>query len=357
MNTPWHPHSRAKRKARRKGKSHGRQNFPNIDWSGGPVPYLDGLRASFEQQIRFLDQKMQVVEGQSITSNVEDIAEKQSQEYEILQMENERAGLVERLANLVETSTGELNENPMGRSARRRHVPILVYALGLIALGIGEFFVTLPAVNVLLNDEGWKAWVITGSFSALSILASHIIGLTLKIQIDRDVPQPVAQKWGSLVIGTGLMLVVLFLSSARSKQVGSVPVKFWMSDKVFGTVLFFFVQMTFILCAVALSYYNHSEIESDIARTKRAIKRLTRKIRSVTKSRLIPERGNLSPEKRVVQMKAILVHKHLLDAQYRELCSIYRGANLLAQKVSFTSPGSGLTETELNIPLEIEDGS
>jgi hypothetical protein len=141
------------------------------------------------------------------------------------------------------------------------------------------------------------------------------------------------------------------LSSLRSGSVSGVPVKLGIgSDEVFGTILFFFIQITFILCAIALSYYNHSEIESDISRTKRKIKTLTNKIRRLTRSRLIPGRGNLTPEKREVQVKAIITHMRLLEAEYRELCAIYRGANLLAQKVSFATPGPGLTEPPLNVP-------
>jgi hypothetical protein len=228
----------------------------------------------------------------------------------------------------------------------------VLYWIALLFLAIGEYFITLPAVENLLNDEGLKAYIIASSFSALTILGAHIIGLTFKIEIDRDQPQPGAQKWGVLIIGIGLTFVVLFLSAIRSKTVNSVPVTFGMSQKVFGTVLFFLIQITFILCAIALSYYNHSEIESEISRTERKIKSLTNKIRGLTRSRLIPGRGNLTPEKRVVQVKAIITNMRLLENEYRELCAIYRGANLLAQKVAFTTPGSGLTERPLDIPAE-----
>jgi len=260
------------------------------------------------------------------------------------------------LSNLLTEKTGEPQENPTGKAARHRHVPLFLYTIALLFLAIGEYFITLPAVETLLNDEGWKAWIITGSFSALTILGAHIIGLTLKIEIDRDKPQPGAQKWGALIIGLGLTFVVLFLSAIRSKGVSSVPVTFGMSVRVFGTVLFFFIQATFILCAIALSYFNHSEIESDISRSKRKIKKLTKKIRGLTRSRLVPGRGNLTPEKREVQVKAIITHMRLLEAEYRELCAIYRGANLLAQKVSFSSPGPGLTEQPLTIPSDRIEG-
>ena len=60
----------------------------------------------------------------------------------------------------------------------------------------------------------------------------------------------------------------------------------------------------------------------------------------------------MTPEKRVVQVKAIITNMRLLENEYRELCAIYRGANLLAQKVAFTTPGPGLTERPLDIPAE-----
>ena len=84
MATPLHAYPRAKRRARRRGRSHGRQGLPNHEWGGGPVPYLETLHSSYGQQIEQLDQKLRIVEGQSITSKEEDVADKQSQEYQIL---------------------------------------------------------------------------------------------------------------------------------------------------------------------------------------------------------------------------------------------------------------------------------
>ncbi len=352
MKNPFNALSRAKRRAKRKGRSHGRQGLPNLEWTGGPVPFLESIHAEYGQQVEVLDQKLRIVEGQSITSKEEDVADKQSQEYQIGQLEQERSMYEAQLNHLLQVRTGEDNENPTGKAARQRHVPIWLYVIALVALAIGEFFVTLPAVQIILGDELFNALVVTGSFSALSILASHLIGLTFKIAIDRSEPQPVSQRWGAVAIMTGMILVVLFLSAARSKKVGSVPVTFGMSPKVFGTVMFFVIQMTFIICAIGLSYYNHSEIESAISSSKRRIKRITSKIRSLTRARLIPGRGNLTPEKRVVQNKAIVTNMRLLEAEYREICGTYRGANMLAQKVSFTEPGPGLTEKPLEIPSE-----
>jgi hypothetical protein len=351
MITPIHSLPRAKRRSRRRGKSHGRQGLPNSDWNGGPVPYLESLHAEYSQKIENLDQKLRIIEGQSITSTEEDTADKRAIDYRITQNETERSLYEAQLEKLLSGREGEQNQNPSGKAARHRHIPATLYVIALISLAVGEYFVTLPAVELLLGDADWKAWIITLSFAALSILGAHIIGLTAKLEIDRDNPQPVLQKWGILVILGFLTLVILLLSALRSGTVSGVPFKFGIeNDLVFGTILFFFIQMTFIVCAIALSYFNHSEYESNISRTKRRIKRLTNEIRNLTRSRMIPNRGNLTPEKRVVQVKAIVTNMRLLEAEYRELCAVYRGSNLLAQKVSFTTPGTGLTESSLKVP-------
>lgn len=185
MKFPFSRFQRAKRRSRRKGRSHGRQGHPNREWAGGPVPYLESLHAQYSQEIRILDQRLHIIEGQSITSVVEDIADKSSEEYQIKQLEKERSSYEERLAELLQEKVGTETENPTGKAARHRHVPTWLYALALIGLAVGEYFVTLPAVEVLLNDEDWKAWIITGSFSALSIIAAHLIGITFKVEIDQ----------------------------------------------------------------------------------------------------------------------------------------------------------------------------
>lgn len=334
--------SRAKRRARRKGKSDGRQSIPSLDWNGGPVPYLETLRAQYLVKINNLQLKRWRIEGQAIRAEEEDFAGKTSTQYQVAQLDNERSLYEEHLNKLLREKTGAPEDNPLSIAPRVRHIPAFVYIVALIFLAVGEYFVTLPATKIILNDDDWQALVITGSFSALSILAAHIVGLTLKIDMDREKPQPPSQKWGALVIFIFLSNVVLLLSAVRSRTVSSVPVKFGLSDKLFGTALFFVIQMSFILCAIALSYFFHSEIESEIRSTKRKVKRLTRKIRRLTKSLNTPGEGNLTPDKKVILGHAIDADMRVLTAEYQEICSVYVAANLRAQKVKFTNPGPGL---------------
>lgn len=348
------PFTRISRKrwlSKRSGKSHGRQGLPSSDWNGGPVPHLEKLRAEYGQKVQNLVLRLRVAEGQSLTASELDIADKKSLQYEADQLEKERSVYESDLQRMLGEKLGEPADSPSSKVSRFRHISSWIYIAALISLATGEFFVTLPAVRVILNDSvWWQVYVITGSFSALSIIAAHLIGITFKIDIDRDKPQPGYHKWVAFIIFIILFFAVLFLSSLRSQGVSGVPVKFGLSDEVFGTVLFTIVQIAFILCAVALSYYYHSDLESEIKACKRKIKKLTSKIRKTTKALHNPNDGKLSQEKQVVQNKAILDDIEQLEAEYREMCAIYRGANLLAQKVSFNNPGPGLTENPLPVP-------
>jgi uncharacterized membrane protein YidH (DUF202 family) len=200
-------------------------------------------------------------------------------------------------------------------------------------LAIGEYLVTLPAVAKILNDEGLKGWLITASFSFLSIICAHIIGLTLKMQADRVNPQPRWQIWGMAILALFVTIVILLLSAIRSDSVQSVPFSFGLSMTAFGTLLFFVVQMSFVLSAMALSYFNHAEVEVQL-----------------DKSKMIPGRTEMTPEKRRIQREALQSAMWQFEAEYRELCAEYRGANLLAQAEAMAATGHGLIERPLQLP-------
>lgn len=343
--------SRRKWLAKRNGRNHGRQGTPPIDWVGGPVGYLDVLKGQYNKAVQTLVLRLRVVEGQSLTAGEIDVADKNSLNYQATQLEKERSVYEEDFQKLLKIKTGEPSDNPHTKSANYRHIPLWVYVLALVFLAVGEYFVTYPAVTLVLgDDEGWRSYVITASFSALSIIAAHLIGLTFKIELDRSKPQPGYHRWVALIVFVVIFFAVLFLSALRSSGVSAVPVKFGLSDEAFGTVLFLIIQMSFILCAITLSYYFHSDLESEIRSVRRKIKRLTKRIRSITHAINNPNKGILSPEKREVQIKAIRDDIEHTNAEYHELCAVYRTANLLAQKSTFTKPGPGLTEAELDLP-------
>jgi uncharacterized membrane protein YciS (DUF1049 family) len=346
-------HSRALRKAVRKGKFHGKSNHPHEKWGDKPVPFLEALHAKFSGKIQELQNELNVYQGQSVTLTEEDEANKSAQEYEVTQLQAERSNYEDLIKKLLQEKHGLENENPVGKAARTRVVSLPLYWAAIAMLAVGEFLVTLPAVAKILNDEGLKGWLITASFSFLSIICAHLIGITLKMQADRVNPQPRWQIWGIVVLGIFVTVVVLLLAAIRSESVQGAPFTFGLSNTVFGTLLFFVVQMSFILSALSLSYFNHAEVEVQLDRAKRRVKRITKKIMRLSKSKLIPGRSKMTPEKTRIQREAICSAQWQLESQYREICAAYRGANLLAQAEAMAAEGHGLIEQKLEINCEV----
>jgi uncharacterized membrane protein YciS (DUF1049 family) len=355
MRNIFSSHGRALRRARKKGKFHGRSNHPHERWGDRPVPYLEKLHAQFSGKIQDLQNQLRIYQGQSVTRSEEDRAGKSSQSYEVAQLEAERSTYEELIRKLLEEKHGLENENPVGKAARTRVVSLPLYWAAIAMLAVGEFLVTLPAVAKILNDEGVKGFLITASFSFLSIICAHIVGLTLKMQADRVNPQPRWQIWGIIILGLFVTIVILLLAAIRSDSVQSVPFSFGLSMTAFGTLLFFVVQMSFVLSAMALSYFNHAEVEVQLDRAKRRVKRATKKIKKISKAKMIPGRSEMTPEKLLIQREALCSAMWQLEAEYREICAEYRGANLLAQAEAMAAEGHGLIEK--NLEIDCKSGS
>jgi uncharacterized membrane protein YciS (DUF1049 family) len=355
MRNIFSSHGRALRRARKTGKFHGRSNHPHERWGDRPVPYLEKLHAQFSGKIQDLQNQLRIYQGQSVTRSEEDRAGKSSQSYEVAQLEAERSTYEELIRKLLEEKHGLENENPVGKAARTRVVSLPLYWAAIAMLAVGEFLVTLPAVAKILNDEGVKGFLITASFSFLSIICAHIVGLTLKMQADRVNPQPRWQIWGIIILGLFVTIVILLLAAIRSDSVQSVPFSFGLSMTAFGTLLFFVVQMSFVLSAMALSYFNHAEVEVQLDRAKRRVKRATKKIKKISKAKMIPGRSEMTPEKLLIQREALCSAMWQLEAEYREICAEYRGANLLAQAEAMAAEGHGLIEK--NLEIDCKSGS
>ena len=345
MRNIFSSHSRALRRARKKGKLHGKANHPHELWGDRPVPFLEKMHAQFSKKVKELENQLHVYRGQSVTLTEEDFVGVAEAKDEIAHLILESSTIKAEIEKLDLEKRGLPNENPVSKAARIRVVSLPLYWAALAMLSIGEFLVTLPAVEKILNDEGIKGILITGSFSFLSIISAHLIGMTLKMQADRGNPQPRWQIWGMVILAIFISIVILLLSAIRSDSVQSAPFTFGLSMTAFGTLLFFVVQMSFVLSAMALSYFNHAEMD----RAKRREKRIKRKLKRLNKKIMTPGRSKMTPEKLQIQEEALKSAMWQLEAEYREICAEYRGANLLAQSEAMASEGHGLIEQILDL--------
>jgi hypothetical protein len=343
------------RKAKSQGKLDGRVGFPPVDWENGPSPFLNQLHNMYLGKIHGLKLSATSLVGQS--EEVFHNAKVKSKDagYQRMQLEKEREALEaeylvarERLAGIEADAIGS-------RSPRHREIPTWLYVMTLTGLVLGEFLVTIPAVRVALGDSlvfGIDSVpYVSFSIAILSISCAHLIGLVMKGQVDRDRPQPRVIAIGVMFLGGALALTVFMLSVLRSEKVHlSAQMIFSGSQSLFGTLLFFVLQMSFVGVAIGLAYFNHSEPQKLVQSNKRRLERLNKQISRVSARENSVPKGLLTSAKREVQWSALENEYQSIVARYGYLSNVYINANLLAQPSSRKSAGSGLIPEPL--PLD-----
>lgn len=340
------------RRAKSQGKVDGRVGFPPVDWSNGPAPFLNQLHYIYLGRLHNLKLQATSMVGQSeeVFHNAKVKSKNAGQQRVQLEKEREALGTEyqvarERLAGIEADAIGS-------RAPRHREIPTFLYVATLIGLVIGEFLVTVPAVEEALGDSQVlgidSVPFVSISIAILSISCAHLIGLAIKGQVDRDRPQPRIIATGVMTLGGALTLTVFMLSVLRSGKVDLTDRMLFSSFQgAFGTLLFFVLQMCFIGVAIGLAYFNHSEPQKLVQNTKSRLDKVNKKIARVSaKENLVPK-GLLTSAKREVQWSALENEYMSILARYGFLSNVYINANLLAQPNSRKETGLGLIPKEL----------
>jgi len=337
---------REERRAKRAGIRDGRAGIPTSEWTGGPVPYLKELHARYALLLQNLHLSATSMVGQAVHVDHKFEAKTQELVTDLKRLEAEAENLVDSLEDAIRERNGLAKEAPEGKIARRRGIPTALYLICLIALVIGEYFVTVPAVCKVLGEESLVAYLVAASVSALSVILAHLFGISLKERLDRDTPQPTAILWGFGALGISFAVTLLFLSAIRASNVTS-EVTLGLTEAQFGTVLFFVLQLTFIGAATGLAFYNHSELDSRIKSLTRKLKRVNRKIGKIRKAMAISPSNRMNPQKAEVQRTALIQEYDGVHARYNVLAAIYSRFNILNQRNKVDTTSGGLTAEPL----------
>lgn len=337
---------REERKSKKIGIRDGRAGIPTSDWSGGPVPYLSELHAKYAMILQRLHLSATNMVGQSVHVDHKFAARTQELKTELIRVEGEAESLVSQLDRAIQERDGLSLEAPEGKIARRRGIPTSLYIICLLALIVGEYLVTVPAIMNVFGDSPLQAYIVSGSIAMLSVILAHLFGISLKERLDRNTPQPVAILWGFGALATVFLIALLFLSAMRADIVDS-NVTLGLSNKAFGTIMFFVLQLTFIGAATGLAFYNHSELDARIKSLMRRLKRANKKIARVRKAMAASPANRMNSEKVQVQRKALIQEFHSVTARYEELAAIYARFNILNQRNKVDSLAIGLTPKPL----------
>lgn len=325
------------KEARRRGKRDGKNEVPRQDWGASSVPYLGQLNKQFvslaSSMILKFEQLQEQREALKISSAQIDL--QADTKLKLVQEELRKAR--ENVEHAQKIVDGSDDEAPLGRFARTRLVNNNLYGFFLFVLGSGEFLITAPALKFLLGENSRSANLVAFAVSVLSMAAAHVIGISLKTKLDRSRPQT---KLVSVILGIVigfLVLAVLYLSYIRaakgfgvSNNLNEIPESLRL-EFLWG--LYTVLQFTFIAVGTYLSFMHHSETESVLGKARRNY--LYRKFLAnrIEKKRhrqgASMKEANLNIEKLVEQEKVVLEGRlNLLNAQYREVCAVYRDSNI-----------------------------
>ena len=337
---------RENRKARKDGYRDGKAGIPVPSWNNGPVPALQAIYAKHSAEFQAEREAATKQIARSVQDDMEFIAKTQEWETNRDRLQAEASSIKERLLRITDLLEGSDRESLEAKIARKRAIPTWLYVGCLLALMVGEYFVTYPALVIVFNDSPATAKIVTVSISALSVTLAHMFGISFKERLDRSTPQPPAILWGFGAVGVVFLVAVLFLSALRASQVVST-VTLGLSNAAFGTVMFFVLQTTFICAAIGLAFYNHSELESKNLKLLRKLSRVNRKIESIRRKMAKAEVTALSMgEEKVKQLNQALKDRCAsIGSRYAEVCAIYVQANILNRKDHVENMVPGLEAT------------
>lgn len=337
---------REERKAKKAGVRDGRAGVPSSEWTGGPVPFLKELHARYAQLLQDLHLSATGMVGRAV--HVDQVFEAKTKELatDLERYEKDADSVLEALNEAIKERNGLAKEAPEGKIARRRGIPTPLYLICLLALVVGEYIVTVPAVVKVLNEQSTKAYAVAASISALSVILAHLFGISLKERLDRNTPQPTAILWGFGALAISFMVTLLFLSALRADKVQST-VTLGMSQHMFGTILFFVLQLTFIGAATGLAFYNHSELDSRIKALTAELKHLNRRIAAIRKKMAVSPSNRMNDQKAEVQRQALVQEYEAVHSRYKILAAIYVRHNILSQRNRIDSTANGLNPDPL----------
>jgi hypothetical protein len=347
------------KQASKQGRKDGKNQVPRQEWGTGSVPYLTQLQHHFAGLSQQFDVALEQKKMQKEASKVDAIrlAIQEKGKSEALLKNLARAE--EELNKIQAKLDGAVEEVPMAKFARMRMIGNLFYAPFLFFLFIGEVMITAPAFQILLAEKKVTAWIITYAVSFLTVGAAHILGIFLKSQFDRSRPKSKLYNVIFIVIAAFVTSTIVLMSyirgssSALSAGMLTEIDPSWRLE--FLWIFYSFLQLTFVVVGIAISFMHYSEIESTLSRTKRKVW-LLRKLRDSREAQKIKS-GNSVEESEVDEtdvhlreLEVIASKKKLLESNYLEAVAAYRASNINSRSDEMDGAHPSLQALQLNIP-------
>jgi hypothetical protein len=324
--------------ASERGRRDGKSEKPTTEWGADSVPFLIELYKRAMERAKILQSETRISLGNAIRQAVsrdDRLIFLKSQ----IDFQNSKAeGTIQR-ANLIQAQIdGYVEENPVGRFARLRAIPDVVYFPVLFLLASGEVLITAPALIDLFNDNEIVAIIIAGAVGLLTVVFAHILGISLKMKLDRHRPQ---EGWViKLLIPLSIVVftAVIILAVLRAGQTLDKLANFNVVTSDFGKKLFLFgffliLQLAFIGVAAMLAFLHHSQLEHDLRAVKRELKAQEKTRKSlVNEFDSIASQSFLSKDIIRVAREELVAKIEVIESNYAAAAAIYCDSNIHARR-------------------------
>ena len=324
--------------ASERGRRDGKSEKPTTEWGANSVPFLIELYKRAMERAKILQSDTRINLGNAIRQAVsrdDRLIFLKSQ----INFQNSKAeGSIQRANSIQAQIDGYVEENPVGRFARLRAIPDVVYFPVLVLLASGEVLITAPALIELFNDLEWVAYIIAGAVGLLTVVFAHILGISLKMKLDRHRPQ---EGWViklliplSTVVFTAVIILAILRAGQTLDQIANFNVvTSKLGQKIFLFGFFLILQLAFIGIAAMLAFLHHSQLEHDLRAVKRELKALEKARKSlVDEYDSLASQSFLSEDIIRVAREELVARIEVIESNYAAAAAIYCDSNIHARR-------------------------
>ena len=324
--------------ASERGRRDGKSEKPTIDWGANSVPFLIELYKRAMERARILQSETRIGLGNSIRQAVSRDDRLLFLKSQINFQNSKAEGVVKRANSIQAQIDGYVEENPVGRFARLRAIPDIVYFPVLLLLASGEILITAPALIELFNDLEWVAYIIAGAVGLLTVTFAHILGISLKMKLDRHRPQ---EGWVIkllIPLSTVVFIAVIILAILRAGQTFDKIADFNVVTSDLGKKLFLFgffviLQLAFIGVAAMLAFLHHSQLEHDLKKVKKELKAIEKESKSlISEYDSLASQSFLTEDIIKVARKELVSRIEVIESNYAAAAAIYCDSNIHARR-------------------------
>jgi hypothetical protein len=341
-----------------RGSRDGKGEKPTESWPSNSVPFLNELNTRALKKAQNLILSTRTELNNSVIESIQrddqlQLLEAQG-EIEVRRLDE----ISSRVKIFQEVVDGYREENSVGKFARIRAIPDFFYYPVLILLAAGEVFLTAPALVKLFGDIEIFAWTVAVAVGFLTVVGAHIIGLSLKLKLDRQRPQ---EGWVIKMLypfSTVLVLAVTVVGYVRSAQALTALQNFNIIQSEIGRrvfLIFFFVllQLAFISVAIMLSFLHYSKSEHDLRDAKREYKKI-KKVHGNLMQRYqeLASKSFITQEIVGIEREKLLASIKLIETEYLAACSVYVDGNIHARRDEMNGAHVSLVPSRFEISVD-----